>query len=142
MNIEKAIKDYQCAGCIHGSDPKTCSKFITNSTMGEGCIEHFASTTLYPIGKIFLGLPKGFNRLGSIDAKEFRPNIYSSFESSPWTYDNLNVPVWKYLTKDSHTIVKGICPRINLPFIHIFLEDCIAKIDCIEITEDFLESID
>ena len=132
-----AIEEYQCSGCSSGCDT-TC--FTPNTTGGIGCGKHFAGTIISSIGKIFLGMPKGFDRVG--EQSSLKPNIYETFESSEWTYDIWNIPVWKYLSKDGHTFVRGIMPRRNEPFIHIFLEDCMSKINCLEIAQDVQQGMD
>ena len=90
-------------------------------------------------GKILLGMPKGFNRLGQADKVGLF--IYRTFVERG-EYNKFNVPVWKHLTKDGHTIVRGICPRLSWPWIHIFLENCITKIECLEITEKDMKEMD
>lgn len=136
--IKEAVQNYQCSGCISGYDT-TC--FIKNETGGVGCGKHRAGTMIMGIGKIFLGLPKGFNRLGP--QEDLKPNIFESLKSSDWDYDNIfNRAIWKHLTKDGHTLVRGIMPRRNEPFLHIYLENCLDKIDCLEITEDDINQMD
>lgn len=135
--IKNAIEEYQCSGCINGGNTKC---FIKNETGGVGCGKHYAGTMISGIGTILLGMPKGFNRLGaSVDLK---PNIYKSFDECDWKPNMWNVPVWKYLSKDGHTFVRGVSPRLNAPYIHIFLENCIDKIDCLEITENNIINMD
>lgn len=134
--IRNAIKEYQCLGCIRGTFPDC---FSEDNNGGQGCGNHKAGTYISSIGNIFLGMPKGFNRLGNNES--LRPNIYEKFEESDWAYDKFNIPVWKYL-KDGHTFVRGMMPRTNSSFIHIFLEDCRDKINCIEITPDVIDQMD
>lgn len=132
-----AVKEYQCSGCAVGYN---ISCFKPNENGGLGCGRHCAGTIISTIGAIFLGMPNGFNRLGA--HTKLKPNIYDTFESSEWKYDKWNVPVWKYLSKDGHTFVRGIMPRINEPFIHIFLENCIDKINCMEISQEDVDWMD
>lgn len=136
--VKKAIENYQCPGCMTGHDT---SCFESNRS-GVGCGKHCAGTFMMPhIGKIFLGLPKGFNRLGEYGT--MKPIIFESFDQKEgWNYETFNIPVWKYLNKDGHTLVRGIMPRKNEPFLHIFLEDCIDKINCMEITEKQISEMD
>jgi hypothetical protein len=135
-NVKKAIKEYQCSGCMEGCD----TECFGPANSGCGCGKHYAGTMIFPgVGKIFLGMPKGFNRLGK--DSEMKPYIFEKFEDG-WGYDKFNIPVWKHLNKDGHTIVRGLSPRINVPFIHIFLEDCREKIQCHEITDDDINEID
>jgi hypothetical protein len=135
--VTDAIKQYQCSGCVCGHDT-TC--FEKNAIGGIGCGKHFSGTMILGIGKVFLGLPTGFNRLGVDD--KLIPNVYNTFEESEWKYDMWNIPTWKYLNENGHTIVRGHVPRRNQTFIHIFLENCIDKIQCLEITERDIEFMD
>jgi hypothetical protein len=135
--FKKAIEEYQCSGCVSGCDI-TC--FTPNPNGGIGCGNHTAGTIISSIGKVFLGMPIGFNRLG--ESTKLKPCIYETFESSAWKYDMWNIPVWKYLSKEGHTFVRGMMPRRNEPFIHIYLEDCIDKIDCFEILQDDVNGMD
>ena len=136
MKPEKAVKEYQCCGCINGPY-KDC--FKKTDYISVSCQKHASGTFNSGIGKIFLGLPKGFNRLGMF--KDMEINIFQSLKD--WSgYDFLNVPVWKHLDKHGNTIIRGISPRINQPFLHIFLEDYIDKIDCYEITQKDINKID
>ena len=138
IKLKNAIEKYQCCGCVHGSDVSCYEK---NDMSGCGCGKHQAGTMLLPIiGTVFLGLPNGFNRLGVF--KEMQPNIYENFTGSGWEYNTLNVPIWKHLTKEEHTIVKGFMPRLNEPFLHICLENCIRKINCHEITQYDIDYMD
>ena len=135
--LKLAIEEYQCPGCVAGSDT---SCFEPNND-GNGCGKHHAGTMIMPgVGSIFLGMPKGFNRLGFYTG--MKPIIYETFESSEWKYDMWNIPVWKHLSKDGHTFVRGIMPRRNEPFLHIFLENCIDKIECTEISRDDIDNMD
>ncbi len=136
-NIRLNIKDYQCLGCICDND---MSCFKGNQTGGVGCGKHNAGTFVSNKGKVFLGMPTGFDRLGF--AEKMKPNIYETFESSDWYYNKWNVPVWKYKNEKGHTFVRGIMPRRNEPFIHIYLEDCLNKIDCLEITQADVDDMD
>jgi hypothetical protein len=135
--IKRAIQDYQCSGCISGHN---MSCFERNTDGGIGCGKHHAGTTILRVGNIFLGMPQGFNRLGVYT--KLKPIIYETFEGSDWKYDMWNIPVWKYLSKDGYSFVRGIMPRINQPFIHVFLENCIDKIDCLEITQQDVDGMD
>jgi hypothetical protein len=136
--LKNVIEEYQCSGCINGCGIKC---FESNGNGGIGCGKHMAGTFVMQIGKIFLGMPRGFNRLG-VQA-ELVPLIFETFESFDWgQYDKWNVPTWKYLSKEGHTFVRGIVPRKNEPFLHIFLENCIDKIDCLEINQEDVDYMD
>jgi hypothetical protein len=132
-----AIEEYQCTGCVCGGDTKC---FQPNLISGIGCGRHVIGTLITGVGYVLLGLPNGFNRVG--EQRKLQPAIFETYESSDWKFDKFNVPVWKYLTSNGNTIVRGIMPRRNEPFIHIFLEDCREKIDCIEISEQEISEMD
>lgn len=135
--VKKAIERYQCPGCILGSDI-SCFK---ESDYGEGCGDHRAGTAILGIGKIFLGMPKGFNRLGiGLGGEEnMKLRVFSKYEDQ---YNRFNVPTWKHLNEHGHTLVRGLMPRRNEPFLHVFLENCMDRVDCIEITIDDMKDMD
>lgn len=131
---KKFVETYQCPGCVCGSDIKC---------FGEGsgieCGKHVAGTLVGSVGKIFLGLPTGFCRIGPVE----RMKIFGfKSPSDGWGYDKLNIPVWKHKDEHGNTLVRGISPRINSPFIHIFLGDHLSEIDCVEITDDDINGMD
>ena len=135
--IKKAIEEYQCSGCISGHNTDCFEKCDT----GIGCGKHYAGTHVMPIvGKIFLGLPKGFNRLGH-NNDDMKPYIFEDLKD--WgEYNKFNVPVWKHLDKNGNTLVRGLKPRLNTPFIHIILKDALSEINCELITDKDLEEMD
>jgi len=134
-NIKFAIEEYQCPGCAVGYD---LSCFEGMPFEGIGCSRHQPATRLSNAGLFFTGMPVGFNRLGVFENMNI--TIFKKYEDT--VYDKLNIPVWKHLNKNNHTIVRGIKPRKNEPFLHIFLENCLYKIDCLEITSKDIEQMD
>lgn len=137
LKSKNAVENYQCPGCMNGHDV-TC--FESSDLGGVGCGKHHPATFVSNIGKIILGLPIGFCRVGLHE--KLKPLIYDTFESSEWEYNNFNVPVWKHLDKNGNTIVRGLSPRTNMTFIHIFLHNCIDKINCVEITQSDVDEMD
>jgi hypothetical protein len=133
--VKKAIETYQCPGCVCGSD---ISCYIKGYYLE--CASHVAGTTISGIGRILLGMPTGFCRLGVCGKIELL--MHRTKESSEYTYDMFNIPVWKYLDKHGNTLVRGLSPRINKPWIHIYLENCMNQIDCIEITQKDVDEMD
>ena len=125
IDINEIIEEYQCSGCIYDCKP--------NITSIERCEKHHVGTMIYGIGTIFLGLHKGFNRIGNHNIKL---EIYESYN-----YNFLNVPVWKYFD-GKNTLVRGLRPRINEPFIHILIGNQLNNINCFEITDEILKTID
>ncbi len=132
--IKVAVEEYQRPGCVCGHDISCYQK-----EGDEACSKHVPGTTMSHIGRFFLGMPKGFNRLGP--DREMRIYIFPELKDG-WGYDIFNVPVWKHKDKNGNVIVRGISPRINAPFLHIFLSGCLSEINCVEITDKELEEMD
>ena len=136
--MEKYQKDfvetYQCPGCVVGSG-------IECFGTGEGieCGKHVCGTLISNAGHIFLGMPTGFSRLGP--AKTMKIHGFTKL-SDGWGFSKFNVPVWKFKDEHGNTLVRGISPRINSPFLHIFLGDHLSEIDCLEITREDVEFMD
>lgn len=130
-----AIKEYQCSGCTCGHNLEC---FEQNDQQGVGCGKHSSGTIISYIGNIFLGMPKGFNRLGH--QENLKPIIFNNFNEN--YYDMFNIPVWKYLDEHGNTLVRGIMPRRNEPFLHIYIGNCIDKINCLEITKQNIDEMD
>lgn len=135
--IKNAVENYQCPGCVIGGD---ISCFET-PRLGVGCEKHLAGTYIPSIGCIFLGMPKGFNRLGHYPNKVMKPYIWKNFAAEN-SYNKWNIPVWKYLDENGNTLVRGLRPRVNESFIDIYLENCLDKIDCLEITKEDVDFMD
>lgn len=136
-SIKKAIEEYQCPGCVCGMDIR-CYKPCED---GEGvqCDKHACGTLMTGAGLFFLGMPKGFNRTGQLEHEQ---KVLIFEKAKDYLGFNMwNVPVWKHLD-GCNTIVRGLSPRINYPFIHVYLENCMDKIDCLEITKDDIDSMD
>lgn len=46
-------------------------------------------------------------------------------------------------TYDGHiTMIRGLSPRINKPFLHIIISNCVGLINCLEITEADINKMD
>jgi hypothetical protein len=145
-NIKEAIEEYQCSGCVSGSNVSCFEKDDLNGT--AACGKHTAGTMIMGIGRIFLGMPKGFNRLGHPHENPKANLKIEIFETrkdgweEPTGYQKWNIPVWKYKNEAGHTFVRGLAPRNNRPFLHIFLEDCMDSFDCLEITQEDVDGMD
>jgi len=133
--VKKMVEEYQCPGCVCGNDTSCYEK-----SDNLACSKHVVGTVASGhVGKFFLGLPTGFCRLGFFE--DMKIDIFKNI-SDGWGFDFLNVPVWKHLDKNGNTLVRGICPRINMPFIHIFIGNVLDEIDCFEITKTHLDGMD
>jgi len=140
-----AIKEYQCSGCVSGPDLE-CYEHKTK--YGIQCDKHHPGTMISGIGMVFLGMPRPFCRTGNyklINGNSYiKIYIYNRFQDldETWFYDKYNIPVWKYKNDKNHVFVRGLCPRINRPFLHVILEDCLDKINCLEITDQDIKEMD
>ena len=85
--VKNAIEQYQCSGCVGGSDISCYEKGYN-----QECDKHVAGTMVSGIGSILLGMPKGFNRLGPAkhDVKIY---IFENCEDS-WCDDKFNIAIW------------------------------------------------
>lgn len=119
MTAIEAIKEYQCSGCSNGTY-ESCPCF-KQGIFHKGCINHCPGTVIPGIGTVFLGMPKGFDRLGK--NKPFI-QLFDSLEDvlENWgEYYVFDIPVWKYLDKFGNILVKVFQPRVNHCCIHIIL---------------------
>lgn len=123
------IEEFQCPGCTCGYKTNECDAFdFTNQDTGCWCLGHSAGTIIMGLGKIALGMPKGFNRVGTILTgfeddndrnRRRRTNIRLTTETlkeSP--YDEFNVPVWA-MEKDGYLFIRVMCPRINYTYVDV-----------------------
>jgi len=139
MTPEEAVMEYQCPGCVRGPF-RTC--YSKDPNQNFRCTNHTPGT-ITPKGKIFLGLPAGFRRLGSNpDTKIYIFESYQSYENAQGKGDIYNIYVWKYLDQNGNTIAKGLSPRTNQIFIDVFLENCLDQINCLQITDEMIQKMD
>lgn len=136
--MNKLIKEYQCPGCTY--DHPDCEASFNN----EGCEKHRAGTYIIGVGKIFLGMPKGFNRAGALSDVFISFGVYHKWEDfmEHTGMDKFNIPVWKYLDENGNTCVRGLAPRINKPYLCVIGGNHMDKIDCYEITAEDQEGMD
>lgn len=122
------IEEFQCPGCTCGGDTECeAFKFHPNDAVGCYCSGHSAGTFIVGIGKIALGLPKGFDRVGTIrtgfegiggsPTRSTNIRLIVDVEKME-KYDSLNVPVWA-MEKDGYLFVRVMCPRINYTYVDI-----------------------
>lgn len=152
-SVLDAVKEYQCSGCVGGPAGECYVKYHK----GVGCGKHCPGTMAISQGTLFLGMERGFNRLGPVGYKDMPIMIFENEKqfNEEWDspsplikkaknnlYDNFNVAVWKYLDKFGSTIVRGLSPRVNAPFLHIFLKDVRDQINCLEITQKDIDEMD
>lgn len=112
------IEKFQCPGCVSGSDTD-CGSFRRNGTPGAGisCDAHVAGTTVFPGGTFYLGLPKGFCKVGPLAAGHTN-NIRLWMPGTHPDWDNCNVAVWA-MEVDGFLFVRTFLPRLNLSYIDV-----------------------
>lgn len=127
------IEKFQCVGCTCGGDV-SCDhfKFVEEKPVGCWCEGHSAGTFLGGVGKIALGLPTGFDRVGTIktgfeERDERSTNIRLYEDPSIPSYDNLNVPVWA-MEEEGYLFIRVMSPRINYNFVDIITDGKFDKI--------------
>lgn len=120
---EEQIETFQCPGCVCGSDTG-CERFKLYESSGwYRCQSHVPGTTISGIGSLYLGLPKGFCRVGMRSEAAFRRQydhpdagnsirIWEDEASAQGLWDWLNAPVWA-MVKDEVLFVRTYAPRIN-----------------------------
>lgn len=135
----KMIEELQCPGCTLGSD-RHCGSFEEENGVPNAyfkCRNHSAGTRLLGVGKILLGFPRGFNRIGETDTAA---NVVKLFEKTEdcWgtnANDSFDFPVWK-AKHDGRIFLRVISPRIGRVQIHaIDSEDGFENIKCRDVTD-------
>jgi hypothetical protein len=152
----RMIKEFQCAGCVCGSDPKDCGAFklaVVEDTFWHGamfhCDGHIPGTNVLGVrsGLLYLGLPTGFNRVGmrfmhGCNAPGEEPGasrVRLFLTPSYPTWDALNVAVWA-MRQDGHLFVRTYMPRINCAYVDVVeggdLKHCPNAIDVSKLVEE------
>jgi len=145
------IQEYQCAGCVAGHDPATCTSFELFNGYGFACTGHVLGTSLMGAGPFALGLPRGFCKPGyemGPGGNPTKDGHRNTMAIRMWTggahpvWNHLNVPVWA-LEQNGALFVRTFSPRTNLTFVDVVdggsrAELCPAAID----VATFINSID
>lgn len=137
LPIYKMVEEFQCPGCVLGHNT-ACGKLKLQPIPGLGdgevarCDSHHAGTMVFPGGSIFLGMPKGFNKVG-LNMFSGRPEAHKAIRLWPMSVDldgnmkvsakpsdwnKFNVPVWA-MEQDGYLFVRTYCPRTNVNFIDV-----------------------
>lgn len=139
------INKFQCPGCINGSSVETCKSY-DKYTIDQGvvsCSNWYPGTTLLGIGKIALGLPKGFNRTGDSDLKiPYRCYIRLHEKFNRLWWDKFDIPTWA-IEQDNFLIVRTYQPRLNNTFVDIIQNGKIKDLpDFVVDVSKFIKEID
>ena len=140
--MKDLISTYQCPGCMQGPEPESCPAFRQGES---GCLGHCVGTLGFGQGRLFLGLPKGFNRLGTSKSDTFQ--IYESAAAFDDAIDPdkavFNVVVWKYLDENGNTLIRLYSPRINYGCAMVIRGDHLDKFPAaLLITDELIGSMD
>jgi len=119
-NSEKIemIKKFQCPGCS-----LDCSNIEIKESGKEmfRCESHSAGTILGGVGKIYLGMPKGFDKVGAIKNnldEETTTNIRFHSEKDYSFFDKFNLPICAREV-DGYLFIRTFCWRINRSYIDV-----------------------
>ena len=118
------IEEFQCPGCVCGSSPR--EDCFRPAPLMDGwprfnCNAHVAGTMVLGIGSFYLGLPKGFCRVGMRSEAAYRrvqekegahTNIRLWLKGTNPGWDDFNVAVWA-MEKDGYLFVRTYSPRTN-----------------------------
>lgn len=133
------VSEYQCSGCVAGSDPDCGHAKIVEELGMFHCVNHCPGTSLGPY-RIALGLPKGFNRVGFHKFENENPMIRIWRDGHVPEWNNLNVPVWKMVV-DGVLYVRTFLPRLNIGLVDVIPGGSIDVCDGKDVSE-FINDID
>ena len=141
------ISDFQCLGCMLGSDPSDCESFKFDAEEAPPlnffrCSAHCPGTIFMPGGRIYLGMPKGFNKVGALPTEGTSNTIRLWLKNNVPVWDKLNIPVWA-MEHNGFLFVRTYMPRINEGWVDViegmaFDDLPVGVINVI----DFIEEID
>lgn len=136
----KMVHEIQCPGCIQGCDPATCKKLDLREYADDWgtlfrCDSHRPATFVSGIGRIMLGLPRGFCRMGAqweafLGLSDRPPGagfIRLWEKDKAPAFDVFNVPVWA-LEKDGYLYIRTYMPRVNWTVVDVIEDGSCKKI--------------
>lgn len=146
---EKLVKKFLCPGCVGGPDPKSCSQYRPKEEYGASCAGHVLGTTVFPIGNIALGLPKGFNRPGPDRSSPNNDQMRhaNTMEIRLWKkgtapeWNNLNVPVWA-MVEEGYLFVRTLSPRTARNYVDVVEGGTMAMVPHAIDVAKFIDDID
>tara|TARA_Y100000310_G_scaffold56232_1_gene51651 strand:+ start:51068 stop:51547 length:480 start_codon:yes stop_codon:yes gene_type:complete len=144
------IEKFQCPGCTCGCGVEECDNFKFDTVQPDWfkCKGHSAGTMLMPGGKIALGLPKGFNKVGALtnsmmdDDHTTNIRLHENIETAESIWDDqLNLPIWA-MEEDGYLFVRTYQPRINMGWIDIVKGGTMALVPSAIDVSKFIDEID
>ena len=118
---EELVEEFQCPGCVCGSDV-SCGEFkLEMNGGGVACSGHVLGTFVHPGGTFALGLPKSFNHFGKNDDGSGRNRLYiwmypSGSDLPCWDY--LNIAIWAQEIR-GFLFVRSYAPRIDESIVQV-----------------------
>lgn len=164
---EQMVQKFQCPGCMIGSNVE-CGKFriFDHGDGGKWCDGWYPGTIFAGSGAVALGLPKGFNRLGTLhfalrEAKGplnerpccvirlFERDKYQTILDQPTDSnvgrDKLNVPIWAMEGQGEdagYLFVRVFAPRVGWHWIDVVKDGTLDMVpNAIDVGE-FIDEID
>ncbi len=113
--VRRLVEKFQCPGCVVGSDT-SCGSFAVNER-AAACLAHVAGTVGFPGGTFYLGLPKGFCKVGALP-EGWTNNIRFWIADTAPEWNTCNVAVWA-MEQDGFLFVRTYMPRLNLGYIDV-----------------------
>lgn len=138
------VREFQCSGCVRGSSPTTCDRVaIKDAPWGPhtmfACEAHAVGTTILGIGQIYLGMPKGFNRVGDASSEDTRVRLWAQGNQPSWNH--LNVAVWA-MEHDGYLFVRTYAPRTNTTYVDIVEKGTLGMVPNAINVAEFYDEID
>ena len=135
------IEEFQCPGCVCGYRTSDCKAFKPEVDEGMArCLGHVTGTSISGIGRIALGLPKGFCRTGFQENGKPFIRLWEGPKSAEW--DRCNIAVWA-MESDGYLFVRTFMPRLNMSVVDVIKDGkredlCPQAID----VGEFIDEID
>jgi hypothetical protein len=146
MTPLEMVKEFQCPGCMVGNDPTDCQSYkLQDDGDCFHCSGHYPGTFVGGVGKIILGLPKGFCRVGNHRTmgheKQNLQYVRLWKEGKYPSWDKLNIPVWA-MEKECFLYVRTYMPRINYPIVDVIQGGKLSLCQQALNVGDFIDEID
>jgi len=145
------VEEFQCPGCVCGSDTG-CGKFDLYE--GDGwvrCAGQVPGTSMVGVGSFYLGMPRGFNRVGMRSEAAYRrcdthPDRSTNIRLFPsaeirFFWDKFNIAVWA-MEKGGYLFVRTYSPRINDAKIDVIKGGTMALVPGAIDVGEFVDEID
>jgi hypothetical protein len=145
------IGEYQCSGCLLGGpDAAKCPK-LQHIAISDDCFQcssHVSGTSILGVGRIALGLPKGFNRVGMRLDDPFHATVSTNIRlwdaGARPSWNRTNVPAWA-MEHEGALFVRTYLPRLNQSYVDVVDGGTLAIVPTFTVPFDvgtFIDEID